>query len=121
MDLDRVGNVGRQRAGEDRGPITRWLASATSGRVARGDRGTARDVRVDVGRELLVAAVEERAGGEALVAIGDVDRQDAADVGVVDGDPLASSTGSGRGDARPGRRDGRRGPAAPASTPAAAL
>ena len=67
------------------GPITRWLASAISGRGARGDLAHGGDVGVDVGGDLGVGAVGERARLDALVAVGDVDGQQRADVGTVDG------------------------------------
>ena len=51
---------------------------------ARGDLAHGGDVRVEVGVELLVGELRERLGLDALVAVGHVDRQQAADVGPVD-------------------------------------
>ena len=71
------------------GPITRWLARA-SVEAARplGDRAHRGDVGLDVAVELGLGQLREGLDLEALVGVFDVDRQQAADVGVVDLDPL---------------------------------
>ena len=67
------------------GPITRWLASATSGRARSTTSAHGGDVAVDVRGDLLVAEVRIRSRLDAVVAVGHVDGQQPADVGPVDG------------------------------------
>ena len=110
VDLDRVGHVEPRRAprASTTGPITRWLASATSGRGALGDLAHRGDVALEVGVELGVGELGERARLDAVVAVGDVDGQQAAEVGAVDrrarGLASASSSAARRRPSRPRRR-----------------
>jgi hypothetical protein len=86
VDLHRVRRV-LERAGEDRGPHDEVVGQRDVGLHPGDDLAHRRDVRGDVGLELVVAAVEEGAGLEPLVAVGDVDRQQAPDLRSVDGQP----------------------------------
>ena len=60
-----------------------WRAPAAGGPALDSSRD-GRDVRGDVARDLEIAALGERARLDALVAVGDVHRQQAADVRAVD-------------------------------------
>ena len=67
------------------GPITRWLASARSGSHALGDVAHRRHVGGDVGLQLLVGEIGEGSCLHAVVAVGDVHREQPADVRPIDG------------------------------------
>ena len=85
VDLDRVGHRARQRAREDHRAHhevvgQRDLAAPRSAATS----ATAATLACDVARDLLVAALRERARLDALVAVGHVHRQQPADVRAVD-------------------------------------
>ena len=80
VDLHRVGHVAAQPAGEDRRPHDEVVGQRHVGPRARADVAHGGDVGLHVGLDLGVAALQQRARLEALVAVGDVDRQQAADV-----------------------------------------
>jgi hypothetical protein len=88
VDLDRVrhARLGQRSREHDRAHHQvvgeRHVRPRALGHLA--DRG---HVGLEVAVELRLRQVLERAGVEALVAVGDVERQHAADVGPVDGGP----------------------------------
>ena len=85
MDLDRVGRLAAERAGEDHRAHDEVVGERDVGPGARGDLADRGDVALEVGRELVLAEVLERARLDALVAVGHVDGQQPAEVGPVDG------------------------------------
>ena len=70
--------------------MIRWLASASCGAASATTLGNRSDVRVEIARELRVAAAREDARLDALVAVGHVHGQQVADVGTVDDTAAAS-------------------------------
>ncbi len=66
------------------GPITRWLASATSGCTRSATSRTGAHVGLDVRLDLGVAQLREGTRLDPLVAVGDVDRQQACERRAVD-------------------------------------
>ena len=69
--------------------MTRWLARASVDATRpRGDLADGADVGLDVAIELRLGQLREGLDLEALVGVLDVDGEQAADVGVVDLDPL---------------------------------
>ena len=81
VDLHRVRDAERpERAGEDHRPHDEVVGQRDVGAHALGDLADGGDVALDVALELLVGAVQERLGVEALVAVVDVDGQQVADV-----------------------------------------
>ena len=108
VDLDRVGDV-VERPREDRRAHDEVVGERDVGR-ARARRPRARRRRCAPGSASSSASdsVRERLGLDPLVAVGDVDRQQAAEVGAVDGRPhrLAARLDSQRaGVPVPGRVD----------------
>ncbi len=85
---DRVDRPGQDHRPHDQVVGERGVDSALAG----GDVADRTDVGGDVGLDLLLGQIRERAGVEAGVGVGDVEGQDAADVGQVGGD----RTGAGR-------------------------
>ena len=76
VDLDRARHAG---AGQDERSHDEVVGQRGVGLDAPGDLPDSRHVALDVGGDLLVGAVGQRLGVEALVAVGDVDGQQAAD------------------------------------------
>ena len=101
VDLDRVRDVRRSARARIAGPITRWFASATSGRHARDDLAHGGDVGVQVAVDLGVAELRGTGAPRCRRSVGDVDRQQAADVRPVDGRARRASRRS-LDDQRPG-------------------
>jgi hypothetical protein len=83
VDLDGVRDV-PEPAGEDRGAHDEVVGERDLGAGAGGGLADGGDVGLDVAVELLVGQVRKGAGVGALVAIGDVERQQPADVRPVD-------------------------------------
>ena len=81
VDLHGVGHVAAERAGEDQRPHDEVVGQRHVGPRAGDDVADGGHVGLDVGGDLGVAALGERAGRHALVAVGDVDGQEVADVG----------------------------------------
>ena len=106
VDLGREGpDVG---AGEDRRAHHQVVGEGGVDAAGRlGDLAHGGDVGLDVAVELGLGQLREGLDLEALVGVLDVDREQAADVGVVDLDPLDLAP---RG---PGRADGPRARAGP--------
>ena len=77
VDLHRVGHVAAEPAGEDRRAHDEVVGERHVGPRARADVAHRGDVGLHVGLDLGVAALQQRARLEALVAVGDVDGQQA--------------------------------------------
>ena len=86
MDLDRVGHA-LERAREHRRAHHEVVGERDVRPHALGDLAHGGDVALEIAVELGVREVAERLGLDAVVAVGDVDRQQAAEVGPVDGRP----------------------------------
>ena len=84
MHLHGVGNLPGERAGEDRRPHHEVVGERQLRLYARRDLAHGLHVCLHIGEQLGVAAVGERARFDALVAVGDVNGQQGADVGAVD-------------------------------------
>ncbi len=84
VDLDRVGRGLPERPGEDHGPHHEVVGQRQLRGHEGGHLGHRFDVRLQVAAEVRVAQLGEGAGLQPLVAVGNVHRQQAADVGPVD-------------------------------------
>jgi hypothetical protein len=85
VDLRGVGHVEpRQPAGEHDRAHHEVVGERDVGAGALGDLADRGDVALQVGVELCVGEVGERARLDAVVAVGDVDGQQAAEIGTVD-------------------------------------
>jgi hypothetical protein len=80
VDLHRVGHVAAERAREHERPHHEVVGQGDVGPGARRDVPDGGHVGRDVGGDLLVGEVGERARLDAVVAVGDVHREQAADV-----------------------------------------
>ena len=130
VDLDGVGHVA-ERPREDGRAHDQVVGERDVGARPLGDLAHGGDVALQVAVELGLRQVGERLGLDPVVAVGDVDRQQAAEVGAVDRRPhrlaarleLAAPRRPSRPPRRPtpartarapGRAGGPRGPRAPA-------
>ena len=84
VDLHRIGDGTVQRPREDHGPHHEVVGERQLGARAVGHLGARRRRSPPGSPQLRVAQLREGAGLDALVAVGDVHRQQAADVGPVD-------------------------------------
>ncbi len=91
MHLDRVGHAASQRAAQDRRSHNQVVGQRNVGPGAPRHLSHPLGVGSEVQVELAVAQLGEGHGVEAVVLVGHVDRQDPADVGVMDGDGLGQS------------------------------
>ena len=87
VDLDRVGDTGRESPGEDHRAHDQVVGQGEIDAPAVGDLPDGGGVPGDVGVDLGRAALAERPNLEALVAVVDVDGEDRPDVRPVDGHP----------------------------------
>ena len=85
VDLDRVRDPLGQRPGQDRRSHHQVVGQRHVGAGAVGHLAHGRHVGLQVSRELLVVQLGERPGVDPRIAVGDVHRQQAADVRPVDG------------------------------------